>query len=143
MVKAITAMHHHLDPARYAMLPDVVERYASWLPVRAMDDQSVFLVATLDASDTTLAGFLIATIETSIPIYALEKFGFIHDVWVEPHARGRGLAGELVAEAAERFKALGITQIRLETAAENDASRKVFAPSGFRVATVEMLRDLD
>ena len=91
-------MHEELDPARYAMLPDVVDRYRSWLPRRAEDPRSVFLVADTRPG---LAGFLIATIETNIPIYQLEEFGFIHDVWVDPRhrrggvvvrARGRGRA---------------------------------------------------
>jgi len=30
-----------------------------------------------------LVGFLVATVEKEIPIYRLDSFGFIHDVWVE------------------------------------------------------------
>ena len=88
MVAQICSMHEELDPARYAMLPDVVDRYRSWLPRRAEDPRSVFLVADTSPG---LAGFLIATIETNIPIYQLEEFGFIHDVWVDPRRRRGGV----------------------------------------------------
>ena len=30
-----------------------------------------------------LVGFLVGTIETPIPIYRIEKFGYIHDLWVD------------------------------------------------------------
>jgi ribosomal protein S18 acetylase RimI-like enzyme len=140
MVRAICAMHERLDPERYAMLPDVVERYRRWLPERARDPRSVFLVAE-DAGAPV--GFLIGTVEASIPIYRLAEFGFIHDVWVDPARRGAGVGRTLVDEALARFRAMGITQVRLETAAANEGARRLFSSRGFRVGTVDMLRALE
>ena len=158
MVRAICALHESWDPARYAMLPDVVARYERWLPQRARDPRSVLLVAEpIDGDDgddgaelrdgapataATLAGFLVGTVEDAIPIYATREFGFIHDVWVEPAARGRGLARALVREAVGRFARMGVTQVRLATARANDAARALFASCGFRVSSVEMLAEL-
>lgn len=143
MVAAICAMHEQLDPQRYAMLPDVLARYERWLPERARDARSVFLVATEPAGEPAgserVVGFLVASIERSVPIYRLEEFGFIHDLWVEPERRGLGLGRGLALEAMARFRALGVKQVRLETAAENKPARRVFAACGFRVGTVEML----
>lgn len=142
MVASICAMHERLDPERYPMLPDVVERYERWLPFRAADARSVFLVAHTDAAPGELVGFLVGTVEPNIPIYRLGEFGYIHDVWVEPAHRSRGHAGALVEGAVERFRAIGVSQVRLETAAANDAARRLFASRGFRVGTVDMLRAL-
>jgi ribosomal protein S18 acetylase RimI-like enzyme len=151
MVAALCAMHERLDPARYAMLPDVVERYARWLPARAADPRSVFLVAARDgvgdgvgdgAADAVLSGFLVGTIEKSVPIYTLAEFGFIHDVWVEPAERGNGIGKVMVSEACRRFAERGAGQVRLETAALNEGARKLFVSCGFRVGTVDMLREL-
>jgi ribosomal protein S18 acetylase RimI-like enzyme len=128
------------------MLPDVVDRYARWLPTRANDPRSVFLVAERSATTTdaapALVGFLIATIEENIPIYRLEEFGFIHDVWVEPSARKSGAATALVTEALRRFRTLSITQVRLETAAINEPARRLFTRCGFRIGTIDMLVEL-
>ena len=88
------------------------------------------------------SGFLIATVEQNIPIYQLKKFGFIHDVWVDPQHRRSGIARALVEEAANRFRAMGITQLRLETAAANEHARDLFTACGFRVGTIDMLRQL-
>lgn len=139
MVRAICSMHHSLDPARYAMRPDVVKMYESWLPQRIADAESIVLVAE-DAGK--LAGFLVATVERSIPIYTLERFGFIHDVWVEPGARGSGLGKQLARRAIEQFRKLGLQQIRLETAEQNTGARKLFESCGFRAATIDMLLEL-
>ncbi len=139
MVGAICAMHEKLDPERYAMLPDVVARYERWLPQRITDSRSVLLVGEVD---NRLAGFLVAGIETNIPIYRLTEFAFIHDVWVEPEFRRQGVAGALVDEAIQRFKDIGIRQVRLETAAANEDARRLFASRGFRVGTIDMLREL-
>lgn len=141
MVAAVCAMHERLDPARYTMLPDVAERYRRWLPMRATDPRSVFLVAEADDA-ASLAGFLVAAIEKSIPIYRLDEFAFIHDMWVEPAFRRHGVARALVEAAIERFRAMGVPQARLETAAGNEAARRLFESCGFRVGTIDMLREL-
>lgn len=139
MVRAICAMHEQLDPDRFAMLPDVVDRYARWLPERAVDPRSVFLVAE---DRGVVVGFLIATVEASIPIYRLKEFGFIHDVWVEPGFRGHGIGERLIDEAVRRFRLMGVEQVRLEVADANDGARRLFDTCGFRAATTEMLRQI-
>ena len=138
MVAAICAMHEQWDMPRYGTLADVVDRYARWLPQRAADPRSVFLVAD-DPAAGTPRGFLIATVIDNIPIYRLREYGFIHDVWVQPDQRSRGVGRALVHEAVRRFTAMGITQIRLETAAPNEAARRLFAACGFRGSVWEML----
>ncbi len=145
MVRAICAMHEELDGRRYDYLPDVVERYQRWLPERAGDARSVLLVgegAEHAGAPVKLAGFLVGTVEGNIPIYRTVEFGFIHDVWVEPWARRSGLGAKLVDAAVATFTSMGIKQIRLETAAGNDAARALFARQGFRVAASEMQRDV-
>jgi ribosomal protein S18 acetylase RimI-like enzyme len=141
MVRALCALHQSWDPDRYDFLPDIIARYEHWLPLRAADPRSVFLVA--EASDRgPLAGFLIATIEPSIPIYRTTEYAFIHDLWIEPAYRHRGLARALVEDALTRFRALGVTQVRLETAYTNDEARRLFQAADFRVSTIDMLRTL-
>ena len=142
MVAAICAMHQRLDPERYPMLPDVVDRYERWLPLRAADPRSVLLVAGAPDAPDTPVGFLVGTVEPNIPIYRLTEFGYIHDLWVEPPHRRAGHAGALIDAALARFRTLGVAQVRLETAAMNDAARRLFASRGFRVGTIDMLRTL-
>jgi ribosomal protein S18 acetylase RimI-like enzyme len=141
MVAAICAFHERLDPAKYGFLPHPERKYRGWLTGRAADPRSVFLVAEADIPGM-LAGFLVATIEREIPIYRLDEFGFIHDVWVEPEFRKQGVGKALALAAVVRFRQIGVKQIRLDTAADNEAARQLFASAAFRPSVVEMLQEL-
>jgi ribosomal protein S18 acetylase RimI-like enzyme len=140
MVEKIVALHAEWDVARYAPLENAAEMYRNWLAARATDAKSAFIVAQREEK---LVGFLVATVEREIAIYRLGEYAFIHDLWVDPEYRNEGVARQMVMAAIERFAQLGIRQIRLETAAENDIARALFAQCGFRVATVGMLLDLE
>lgn len=139
MVQSLLELHGTWDAARFAAKPGVVEGYRRWLSARATDPHSVFLVAQPREG---LAGFLIGTVEHAIPIYRVAEFGFIHDLWVEPTYRNEGVAKSMTLLALEKFKAIGVTQVRLETAIANEIGRSLFTACGFRPATVEMLCEL-
>ncbi|MBY0111284.1 MAG: GNAT family N-acetyltransferase [Phycisphaerales bacterium] len=139
MVRAICDLHQRHDPERFRVVDDVIDRYARWLPERAADPRSVFLVA---AEEGKPVGYAVSTIEPEVPIFWVPECGWIHDIWVEPAFRGRDLARELVRETVRRFAALGVQQLRLHTGTFNDAARKLFAGEGFRPCVVEMLRSM-
>ncbi len=139
MVRAIYDLHERFDHPRFGVLPDVLDSYANWLPKRALDPRSVFLVAEDHAM---VVAYLIATVEESIPVYEVTHYGFIHDVWVQPSYRGRGIGERMIEEAVRRFTALGMRQIRLETAMDNEGARQLFESCGFRQSSIEMLREL-
>jgi len=140
MVAKICALHESWDPAKYGFLENPAEMYRNWLIARATDPRSVFLVAERERK---LVGFLVATIEQEIPIYRIKEFGFIHDLWVEPEYRNEGIARQMVTLAIERFGDIGVEQIRLDTAAANEAARELFKRCGFRVSTMEMLMPME
>ena len=141
MVQKVCALHEEWDAARYGFLPNIAEKYRAWLTARAGDPSSVFLVAEHEELDK-LVGFLVGTVDDTIPIYRVREVGFIHDVWVEPDYRNEGVARQLTMLAIERFRQIGVTQIRLETAKVNDAARGLFGRCGFRESVVEMLLEL-
>ena len=126
-------------------MPNVEQRYRKWLIAQANSTRSVFLVAednTLSGQRGRLVAFLVATVEREIPIYRLQEFGFIHDLWVEPEYRHAGIAKQMLISTIEYFKLMEVKQIRLDTAAANDAARRLFDSCGFRLSTTEMLIEL-
>ncbi len=145
MVAKTCALHERWDPGKYGFRENPAEMYRRWLTARATDPRAVFLVAERTAmlQDVPfLAGFLIGTVEREIPIYRLEEYGFIHDLWVEPTYRNEGIARQMVMLAIERFRAIGVEQIRLDTAAPNEVARGLFAACGFRPSVQEMLLEI-
>ena len=146
MVEKLVALHERMDPARFGYLPDTAERYRSWLTARTSDPRAVFLVADherLLADVPFLAGFVIGTVEEAIPIYRVDEFGYIHDVFVAEEYRNEGLGRQMTMLAIEKFRELGVKQVRLETAAANEPARKLFASCGFRTSAIEMLVELN
>jgi ribosomal protein S18 acetylase RimI-like enzyme len=144
MVAKICALHESWDAARYGAKPAPQEMYRNWLTARASDPRSVFFVADRSAAEgeRRLVGFIVGTVDREIPIYRLAEYGFIHDLWVEEDYRHEGIGRQLAMLAVERFRQIGVKQVRLATAAANDAARGLFAACGFRSSTVEMLVDL-
>ena len=140
MVAKVCAFHQKLDPAKYGFRARPERMYDRWLASRATDERSVFLVA--EAAPGRLAGFLVGTVEPEIPIYKLKEFGFVHDLWVEPKYRNEGTARQMVTLAVERFRDIGVKQVRLDAAYDNEPARTLFAACGFRPAIVEMLIEL-
>jgi ribosomal protein S18 acetylase RimI-like enzyme len=139
MVERISQLHETWDPAKYGKLPNIAQRYEHWLTAQTTAGGSVFLVAEREGK---LVAFLIGTTEREIPIYKVDRYGFIHDLWVEEGYRNEGIARQMVMLAVEKFAEIGVKQVRLETAGPNDAARKLFDSCGFRTSAVSMLREL-
>ena len=140
MVRKLCTLHQSWDPAKYTFLPDIEQMYDGWLRAKTTDPRAVFLVA--DRPGRGPVAFLIGTVEREIPIYRLKEYGFIHDLWVEEDYRNEGLARTMVMTAIERFRDIGVPQIRCDTAAPNEPARKLFAACGFHASTTEMLLEL-
>ena len=140
MVAKVCAFHQKLDPAKYGFRARPERMYDDWLVNRAADRRSVFLVA--DRAAGKLAGFLVGTVEPELGIYRLKEFGFIHDLWVEEKYRNEGVARQMVTLAVERFRDIGVKQVRLDAAYGNEPARNLFAACGFRPGIVEMLIEL-
>src|SRR2546421_11743646 len=121
MVEKLCKLHESWDPAKYSFLPSVPQMYDHWLRERAGHGRSVFLVAET-ARPQKIVGFVIGTVEREIPIYRLREYGFLHDLWVEPEYRHEGVARQMVMLALEKFKEMGVEQVRLDMAAKNGAA---------------------
>lgn len=140
LVGKICALHEAWDAERFAVKANVVEMYRGWLIARASDPRSVLMVAEREGR---IVGYIVGTIEPEIAIYWTPECGWIHDLWVEETYRQEGVGRQLVMLAVERFKALGVAQIRLQTAVANDAAQVLFQTCGFRASTIEMLLSTD
>lgn len=139
LVDAISRLHESWDPARFKVKSNVLDSYRSWLTARATDARAVFLVAE---RESRIVAYLIGTIEPEIPIYWTPECGWIHDLWVDALYRNEGVGRQMTTLAVERFRALGVSQLRLQTAAANDTARALFMQCGFRTSTVEMLMEI-
>jgi GNAT superfamily N-acetyltransferase len=139
MVAKECALHEAWDAAKFGYRDQPQEMYRGWLKSRATDPRSVFLVGQ---REDRLIAFLVGTVEAEIPVYRLKEFGFIHDLWVEPDYRHEGVGRQLVMLAIEKFREMGVKQVRGDTAAANDPARQLLRSCGMRPSTTEMLIEL-
>lgn len=147
MIAKTCTLHQSWDAAKYGTVPHPEQLYVDWLGKLLKNQRNLCLVAEVQDSGlqapSQLVALLIATIEREIPMYYLQEFGFIHDLWVEEEYRQMGIARQMVQQAIAHFSQIGIEQIRLDTAIANDAARKLFATCGFRSSQIEMLLELN
>lgn len=138
-------MHRTLDPARYSFLPNIRALYSPWLEKILRDPHHLLLVAEAsdDSGPTQLVGFLISVLEDEIPIYEVQQYGYIHDLWVEEAYRHQGIARLMVERTIEHYHQQGVTQIRLSTVSTNESARRLYSACGFRISTVDMLIELN
>lgn len=101
-----------------------------------------FLVAELK---DRLVGCLLAAPE-SMPGFFIKPgyrdYGEIHDLFVVPELRGKGLARRLVEEAEQRFRTMGFTLVSLYTLAGNTNAIEAYKCLGFDHYEVFMRKDI-
>lgn len=114
--------------------------YASFLATQLEKPDVAVLVADENGD---VIGYAYAAAEGYDYMSLRGPAGVVHDIFVDPEFRGRGV-GRLLLEAALAFlKERGVPRVVLTTAEGNDAARRLFAHAGFRRTMVEMTCELD
>jgi ribosomal protein S18 acetylase RimI-like enzyme len=132
-------VHHDFDAARFMAPHDKAESgYAWFLGHELGEPEVVVLVAERDGE---ILGYVYAGIEPQSWKELREAAGFIHDVVVDPRARGQGIAARLVEAAAGWLEAHGAPRIMLWTAEKNGPAQRLFERLGFRRTMIEMTRE--
>jgi ribosomal protein S18 acetylase RimI-like enzyme len=135
----LVRVHHQFDPPRFmAPGPSIEEGYA-WFLGSQLDDPDVVVYVAERAG--VVVGYVYAGIEPKSWKELREEAGFVHDVVVDPGARGAGIGGRLVEEAARWLEERGVPRVMLWTAEANAAAQRLFARLRFRRTMVEMTRE--
>lgn len=92
------------------------------------------------------AGFLLWGIEKEPGTYVLPRnriVGCLSDLWIEPRARGRGLARALVRAAEAHLAAHGVVRIEVSALPANAEALAAYAALGYRPCLVTLARAPD
>jgi GNAT superfamily N-acetyltransferase len=90
-------------------------------PDEFVEPRGVFLVVELDGADVGCGG---------IRSLGGGRFEVKH-LWLRPEMQGRGLGRELLAELEHRARALGATELVLDTNASLEAAGGLYRSSGY------------
>jgi len=137
----LVRMHHAWDPLRW-MMPDGVEQgYARFFAGQLDDPDTVILVAEDRAGE--VVGYAYAALEPRSWADLRDACGKLHDVFVAPHARRRGVGRALAKESIARLRDLGAPRVVLTSAWQNQEAHALFRSLGFRETMIEMAKEVE
>ena len=137
---ALVRAHHAFDALRF-LTPGagLEDGYAHFLRTQlAEEDVAIFVAERAGA----VVGYVYAGIEPRSWKELRDVAGFIHDVVVDPAARGAGVGTRLIETAAAWLASRGVARVMLWTAEENVDAQRLFEHLGFRRTMIEMTREV-
>ena len=141
----VERQHEQYWPLRWALQPDIQQRYTRWITSNRANPDWLFLIAREKAVDSDprysgeVIGGLAAAINQEIPIYQFTHYAFIHDLAVREHARRRGVGRALLDYSRQWASEKGVNQLRLMAADRNTAAKALFQKYGFQATYAEMV----
>jgi ribosomal protein S18 acetylase RimI-like enzyme len=134
--------HHAYDPLRFMSIEPLEEGYLRFLRGQVDREETVLLVAVGRlGTDESVVGYLMGSLEPRDWSDLRDACGKIHDLYVDPHVRLKGVARQLVEEAVARLTAMGAPRVVLMAAWRNEGARILFERLGFRPTMLEMTRE--
>lgn len=130
--------HQEFEP-HYRVKGDAQLEFQAYLYESMESDESMVLVA-MDGEETV--GYSISRIAEHPPVFEIETFGLIVEIYVKEEYRRRGLASSMLDEIVRRFDSRGIGRLELHIAAGNEAALAFWESQGFRVYESVLSRDL-
>jgi GNAT superfamily N-acetyltransferase len=113
------------DEGLLTMLRTLIDEPSQGAVFIARDGDRAVGVATLDWKWSSLKG---------------ARMGYLEDLFVDPGARGKGIADALIEICAERCRELGMPAMQWATAPDNHRAQKVYDRTG---AESELLLEYD
>src|SRR4051794_2377467 len=89
----LVRQHHGFDAKRFLLTEDPEGGYAWWFAKQLKDGETVLLVAE---SEGAIAGYFYGGLMERDWARLLDAHGAVHDIFVDPRFRRRGIASELM-----------------------------------------------
>ena len=140
MQRVIHAQHLAWDAARWSTQTLPAAIYPEWL--RELSSAAIHGLVLVAEVDARLVAYAVAEVEPESTRHWIPRCVYFHDLFVDPAHRGQGIARSLADAVLEWARSSHpALQVRLTTAAQNDAARRFFERLGFRACATEMLRE--
>jgi GNAT superfamily N-acetyltransferase len=138
----VEEQHENYWPLRWQRRPGLAEGYLRWMTRRLTDANMLIHVAKDPAQNGRIVGMIIISINDEIPIYTYSQYAYVQDMAVLESHRRRGIAQQLLKNAADWSRTKGLNQLRLMVAHQNPTARTAFEKAGFLPAYQEMVLPL-
>ncbi|MFH1294941.1 MAG: GNAT family N-acetyltransferase [Candidatus Aenigmatarchaeota archaeon] len=118
---------------------DAKQIFRNYITGRVESPEAKVMIAYADGKP---AGYCLYMIEKTIPIFKMEKIGYISDLFVRPSFRGQGISSMFRDKAYEWFRKIGLTHVSIKLYPGNIHAHSIYAKWGFRDYHIEMRRKL-
>jgi len=81
--------------------------------------------------DGKTAGFSLVFVKDEIPIFEIEKYGYISDLYVKEEFRGKGVSSNLKEAAVEWCKNKGLKHVSIAVYSDNKFAHDLYNQRGF------------
>ena len=89
-----------------------------------------------------IAGFNLSFVKENIPIFSLDKFGNIGDLYVKKEFRGLGISSKFKNNAFKWFKKIGLKYATIQVWKKNIKSHEIYENWGFEDVQIIMRKKL-
>jgi GNAT superfamily N-acetyltransferase len=136
---ALAELHGAFDERRFVVPEDGEVSFLRFFEGELGREDAALLVAEIAA---TPVGYAFVRIEAASLEDLRGRGAWLHDIYVIPDARARGVGRRLVEAAFDTARILGSTSLMLGVSPRNASGRALFDRMGFRATMVEMRAEL-
>ena len=117
------------DPIFYKLSDSANTEWVSWALKKLESEELILFLAE---NECVIVGYVSGWIETRSPIYALNKIGFLSNIYVAPEYRGKGIARLLNVELLLWFKKQGMEYVELFVDSRASAAVSAWSKLGYQ-----------
>lgn len=132
--------HQNFNPLRFTAFENHEQQLFDFFAEQITNPKAVVLVVEVE---NEIVGYSFIRLEESSFVDIAPEAVWLHDIYIDESARGMG-AGKLLLDASiDAAKKFGSQVLILQVAAQNEFAKKLFEANGFKVATYEMMMNLN
>ena len=119
---------HRTLSTHFELADDAENVWESFVRKQLDELNSLLIVAEFSGS---IVGFSLASIQSNIPVFKINKYGVIYDLFVEETFRGRGIGRKIFDFAREWFEQNGVEHLQVSVAHHNPVAQRFWHAMGF------------
>jgi GNAT superfamily N-acetyltransferase len=135
---ALAAQHRSYDPLRFIVDGDPLRTFTTFFTEELANPDAAILVAE---EGSTIIGYAFARPESASLVDLTDKAYWLHDLFLLPSARGKGVGKALLQAIGEIVRARGGRKLLLSVSPKNTVATRTFQALGFRPTMTEMQLD--
>lgn len=140
LAEKLCRQHLNYHPVRFTDFPDLSTRLEDLFAEEIPSPVARVLVAELDGEIT---GYVFLKLEPDSIVEISDARVWLHDIYVEPAARGRGAGKKLLDAAIAVAREFNSKTLMLQVWPQNRAARDLFQQYGFRPTMQEMMLEIE